>query len=133
MNSQDGANPTILILEDTQEHLAQLEGILAKEGYRILGHKKPGSAIKALVRNEVALVILDIRLAGKDRFDLCETFKAEKAVPELFISQSPDPAARAKAFEAGDDDYITKPFHEPEVLARVKAVLDSFWSMSKNH
>ena len=72
------------------------------------------------------LILLDILMPVMDGYEVCHKLKANvktAGIPVLFLSALSDPADKVKAFDAGAVDYITKPLHETEVLARVKTHL----------
>jgi DNA-binding response OmpR family regulator len=71
------------------------------------------------------LVILDIRLPGKDGFDVCRELRRHSiSVPVLMLTARSDVADRVKGLKLGADDYLSKPFEVEEFLARIEALLD---------
>ena len=91
-------------------------------------------ALAAAKQQPPGLFILDIRMPEMDGFELCRQLKKEPttcSVPVIFISGLNDSADKVKAFDIGGQDYITKPFEDTEVLARVKLHLEVS-SMRKN-
>jgi DNA-binding response OmpR family regulator len=69
------------------------------------------------------LIMLDVMLPGTNGFDVCRAIRAASTVPIIFITARTGEEDRLRGFEAGADDYVTKPFSPREVVARVKAVL----------
>jgi DNA-binding response OmpR family regulator len=77
----------------------------------------------ALAKGPVDLITLDVRLGGEDGFNLAREVRAKNNVPIIMISGKGDMIDRIVGLELGADDYIAKPFHMREVLARIRAVL----------
>jgi len=113
---------TVLVVEDNTDDLDKLREILKKQGYEVLTQKTVESAQKTLSKRPVDLLVLDVMLDDKESYHLCELVKKDtnlRDIPVIFISVKTDGPAKAKGFDAGAEDYITKPFHSAEVLARV--------------
>jgi two-component system OmpR family response regulator len=77
----------------------------------------------ALEKGTVDLVILDVMLQHEDGFSLCRRLRAASSVPVIMLTALADHTDRVVGLELGADDYLTKPFDQRELLARVKAVL----------
>ena len=113
----------ILIVDDEPDVRTILREFFELEGYRV-GEARDGHEMRAhLERHPVTLVTLDINLPGQDGFALAREVRATRNVPIVMISGKQDPVDTVVALELGADDFITKPFHLREVLARVRAVL----------
>ena len=113
----------VLIVDDEPEIRTLLREYFELEGYRV-SEAKDGAELRAhLEKHPVSLVTLDINLPGEDGFALAREIRAKRNVPIVMISGKQDPIDRIVGLELGADDYITKPFHLREVLARVRAVL----------
>jgi signal transduction histidine kinase len=113
----------LLIVDDTPANLRLLSIILTRQGYQVRKAITPYLALNAVERNLPALILLDINMPEMNGYQLCEKLKENpntREVPIIFISALDDVFDKIKAFEAGGDDYITKPFQEAEVLIRVK-------------
>jgi two-component system OmpR family response regulator len=117
-------DPTsILIVDDAPDVRAILREFLELEGYRV-SEARDGNEMRAhLDRHPVSLITLDINLPGQDGFALAREIRATRNIPIVMISGKQDPVDRVVALELGADDFVTKPFHLREVLARVRAVL----------
>jgi PAS domain S-box-containing protein len=112
----------ILIVDDEPASLEILSEILSLEGYRVQPAKNGQMALKTIRKSLPDLVLLDIMMPGLTGFDVCHKLKTNdrtKDIPVIFISALQIAPEKVRAFEAGAVDYITKPFHVPEVLARV--------------
>jgi formate hydrogenlyase transcriptional activator len=116
----------ILIVDDEITNLQLLAGLLEKEGYQVRPAEKAQTALEAALAKPPGLILLDVRMPGMDGFELCRRLKNDKRtqhVPILFVSALQDTEARVQGFEAGGVDFISKPFQESEILARVETHL----------
>ncbi|SMP76923.1 His Kinase A (phospho-acceptor) domain-containing protein [Desulfonatronum zhilinae] len=122
----ESAASSILIVDDVAANLHLLSGMLKDQGFKVRPATSGAMALEAARRLPPDLVLLDINMPGMDGFEVCRRLKADQAladIPVLFISALEDAADKVRAFEAGGRDYITKPFHVEEVLARVRTHL----------
>ena len=126
MNNEN-KTATIMVIDDTPANLKLLEEMLRGRGYRVMQFPRGAMALKAAAKNPPDLILLDIMMPEMDGFEVCRRLKAEerlKEIPVLFISSLDDTDSKLKAFSEGGVDYVTKPFQETEVLARVKTHLE---------
>ncbi|TAD75562.1 MAG: EAL domain-containing protein [Oscillatoriales cyanobacterium] len=126
--SQPDSVPDILIVDDTPENLKLLAALLAAESYHIRKALSGSMALKAVAADPPDLILLDIMMPDMDGYSVCETLKTDPAtagIPVLFLSGLSDAFDKVRAFEVGGADYITKPFHGQEVLARVRIHLEA--------
>ncbi len=127
-NSSDTHKGNIQIVDDTPENLDVLVSILTKNGYEVRPAIDGETALAAVRSDPPDLILLDILMPGMSGFDVCEQLKTDKRarhIPVLFISALHETESKINAFEAGGVDYITKPFQETEVLARVRTHLET--------
>ena len=120
MNSNKG---NILIVDDTLENLQLLSNTLTDQGYKIRGAAKGQMAIRTARSFPPDLILLDIKMPGMDGYEVCEHLKADEQtrdIPVIFISALDEVIDKVRAFQVGGVDYITKPFHVEEVLARIE-------------
>ena len=114
---------TILVVDDDPDVRLLLLECLEMEGYRVI-EAPDGAGLKlALTTSKIDLVTLDLNLGGEDGFALAREIRTRQNIPIIMISGKSDTIDRVVGLELGADDYITKPFHLREVLARVRAVL----------
>ena len=116
----------ILVVDDEIPNLQLLAGLLEKEGYQVRPAEKAQTALEAALAKPPGLILLDVRMPDMDGFELCRRLKKDKRtqhVPILFVSALQDTETRVQGLEAGGVDFISKPFQEPEILARVKTHL----------
>lgn len=118
---------TVLIVDDSRIHLSNLRAILSKAGYKtLMAH----SGIEALgtVREQLPdVVLLDVLMPDLTGYETCERMRAiagAEQIPVLFMTGLHDADSKLKGFAAGAVDYITKPFEEGELLARVRTHLN---------
>jgi len=113
----------ILVVDDEIDNLRLLTELLSEEGYQIRPAEKPLLAIEAALAQPPCLILLDVRMPEMDGFEVCERLKQDERtrdIPIIFISALQDVQSRIQGFEAGGVDFISKPFQEQEVLARVR-------------
>jgi len=116
----------ILIVDDVVENLKLLSEILSKKGYRVRVSPNGKLALRSVQIKLPDLILLDVRMPEMDGYEVCRNIKANKkteSIPIIFISANDDISSKIKAFEEGGIDYITKPFQENEILARISTHL----------
>ena len=112
----------VIIVDDTPGSLQLLEEILTEGGYRVRAFSRGRQALAAAAHEPPELIMLDITMPEMSGYHVCERLKADawlSAIPVIFISALSDPFDKVTAFGCGGVDYVTKPFHGSEVLARV--------------
>ncbi len=114
----------ILVVEDDENLRVALEDNLDDEGYRVTAVADGRSALKALAKGDVELVILDIMLPDIDGYAVCKQIR-EKSYPVrvLMLTARTLESDLVTGFDAGADDYLSKPYRLRELLARVGALL----------
>jgi DNA-binding response OmpR family regulator len=117
------AHVQILVVDDEAEVRALLRAGLEPEGYTVLEAEDGAGLMAQLEAHPVDLITLDVRLSGEDGFALAREVRAKRNVPIVMISGKGDMIDRVVGLELGADDYIAKPFHMREVVARIRAVL----------
>jgi two-component system, OmpR family, response regulator len=116
--------PRILVVEDDAALRDSLAVALRAEGYEVESADDGLRGLELLDAFRPDLAVLDVRLpAGPDGLELARTLRAKGDVPVLFLSALGGLADRLAGFEAGGDDYLTKPFSTAELLVRVQALL----------
>lgn len=121
LNSDDPE--TILIIDDCPDNLNLLSRILSQTQYKV--HLAPSGklALQFIQSKLPDLILLDILMPQMDGYTVCEQLKISQKtqnIPVIFISALQDISDKFKAFSQGGVDYITKPFHEQEVLIRIE-------------
>ncbi|MEL6694388.1 MAG: response regulator transcription factor [Pseudomonadota bacterium] len=111
-----------LVIEDDPRVRRTLKGVLEEEGYLVI-ERENGDAVVDIVQTEsFGIVTLDVQLGGQNGFDILRDIRTVSRVPVIMVTGRDDVFDRVVGLEIGADDYITKPFHVREVLARVRAV-----------
>ena len=113
----------VLIVEDEIPSLRLLADLLTNQGYQVRPAERPQLAIDAAIAQPPALILMDVRMPEMDGFEVCKRLKQDARtcdIPIVFISALQDVNDRVQGFAAGGVDFITKPFQEEEVLARVR-------------
>lgn len=113
----------ILIVEDEMEIRNILKLYLLKEGYDVTEAEDGEVAIKLFYEKPFDLVVLDIMLPKKDGWSVLREIKKYSSVPVMILSARDDDEDELFGFEIGTDEYITKPFNNKILLARIKALI----------
>lgn len=117
---------TILIVEDDATLRETLTYNLQKQGYTVeaVGDGRVGVDAARRLASNLELIILDLMLPKLEGFEVCRILRNEKInIPILMLTARDDEIDRVVGLEIGADDYISKPFHMRELLARIKAHL----------
>lgn len=113
----------ILVVDDEPEVRALLRTFFEREGFAVSEAKDGAELFARLDEHPIDLVTLDLSLGREDGLNLASRIRAARNVPIVMITGKDDTIDRVVGLELGADDYIAKPFHLREVLARVRAVL----------
>ena len=116
-------NGHILVVDDQQEICDVVEEYLTGEGYRVSTAHDGAGMRRILSQSSIDLVILDLMLPGEDGLALARALRSESAIGIIILTGRGETVDRIIGLEMGADDYLPKPFHLRELLARVKAVL----------
>ena len=118
---------TLLVVDDTPASLGVVCDTLRHEGVRVLLAESGAAAREVLARTSPDLVLLDVVMPGEDGFTVCASLQAQPAwrgIPVIFLTAIDDAGQKVRAFAAGAVDYVTKPVHVPELVARVRVQLE---------
>ncbi len=115
----------LILLVDDEASIVQLAQLyLEREGFRVISASDGQAALDAVVRQNPALMVLDVMLPKLDGFEVCRRLRADdNPVAILMLTARDDDIDKIVGLELGADDYLTKPFNPRELVARVKAIL----------
>lgn len=122
----DNASATILVVEDDASVARMLQATLEVEGYVPLVAGTGEEGVDLAVRECPHLILLDLMLPGMDGFEVMENLRGNARtahIPVVVVSARHDTALKVRAFESRVDDYLTKPFHNDELVARIRTQL----------
>ena len=117
----------VLIVDDNPENLQVLGNYLQKESYDLEFALDGKSALDWIDRKNFDLILLDIMMPGMDGFEVCTRLKGDiktRDIPVIFLTANADTDCTIKAFDLGAADYVTKPFNQKELLARVHTQIE---------
>ena len=113
----------ILVVDDDAELRALLQSYLGAQGYEVVAVESGQALRRELAAGSFDLVILDLMLPGDDGLSLCRELRATSSLPILMLTARGDELDRIVGLEMGADDYLPKPFHPRELLARIRSIL----------
>ncbi|WP_305045985.1 response regulator [Geoalkalibacter sp.] len=120
------SNENVLVIEDEEDILALVHYNLAREGYTVTPVTTGEEGLKAAARQRPDLILLDLMLPGMDGLEICRRLKKNPetaSVPIIMVSARGEEADVVAGLELGAEDYVTKPFSNKVLLARIKTVL----------
>ena len=126
MDGAPARAPTILIVDDTAANVAVLADHLGDHGFAVLVAQDGEEGIERARYGRPDLILLDVMMPGMGGFDTCTRLKADEAtrdIPVIFMTALSDIGDKITGYKVGGVDYVTKPFHTEEVLARVNTHL----------
>lgn len=113
----------LLIVDDLADNLRVLSNTLSNQGYRVRCVRNGAMALMGAKAAPPDVILLDIRMPEMDGYEVCRRLKSDPElchIPIIFLSALDEALDKAKAFDVGGADYISKPFQVEEVLARVQ-------------
>ncbi|MEO5341005.1 MAG: response regulator transcription factor [Magnetococcus sp. MYC-9] len=113
----------ILIVDDDPEICSLVSRFFEKNGFRVSAVSDGNGLWTAMKGEPVDLVVLDLMLPDEDGLVLCRNLRANSNIPVIILSARGEDLDRIIGLEMGADDYLAKPFHPRELLARVRSVL----------
>jgi two-component system alkaline phosphatase synthesis response regulator PhoP len=118
--------PTILLVDDDPDIREFVTFNLAKEGYNVVTAKDGAEGVEAVKKHRPDLVLLDVMMPGMDGIEACEAIRTNPDIASTliaFLSARGEDYSQVAGFDAGADDYITKPIRPKVLVSRVKALL----------
>ncbi|WP_203247666.1 response regulator transcription factor [Sporosarcina beigongshangi] len=114
---------TILLVDDEHRMLDLLELFLEPHGFNCTKADNGKKGLEIVEQEKVNLVLLDVMMPDMDGWEVCKKIREISTIPVIMLTARSDKADLVKGLEFGADDYITKPFDERELVARVNALL----------
>ena len=123
---------TILVCDDDKEIVDAIEIYLMQEGYNIIKAYDGEMALDILSKEKVDLIIIDVMMPKLDGIHATLQIRKESSVPIIILSAKTEDSDKILGLNIGADDYVTKPFNPPELVARVKSQLRRVEVLSNN-
>lgn len=122
MANREISKSTILIVDDVRHNVQVLSQLVRNEGHRVIAAFDGKDALTLARKRKPDLVLMDVLMPEMDGYSVCEQFKKDpvlREIPIVFLSALSDVESKVRGFEVGGIDYITKPFQQEEVVARI--------------
>jgi two-component system, OmpR family, response regulator ChvI len=116
-------SPTIALVDDDRNILTSVSIALQSEGFAVRVYSDGETALKALLDNPPDLAVLDIKMPRMDGMELLRRLREKSSIPTIFLTSKDDELDEALGLAMGADDYITKPFSQRLLIARIRAIL----------
>jgi two-component system response regulator RegX3 len=113
----------ILVVEDEESFSDALSYMLRKEGFEVAVAGTGPQALEEFDRSGADLVLLDLMLPGLSGTEVCRALRSRSSVPVIMLTAKDGEIDKVVGLELGADDYVTKPYHTRELVARIRAVL----------
>ncbi|CAN5404350.1 hybrid sensor histidine kinase/response regulator [soil metagenome] len=118
--------PLILVVDDNPLNVEPLCDLLEAMGYRVAEAYNGAAALQAVQENPPDLILLDIMMPGMNGFEVCRRLKGDPhsaKIPVVFVTALAETEDKVAGIDAGGDDFLTKPFNRPLLLARIRSLL----------
>jgi two-component system, OmpR family, response regulator RegX3 len=113
----------VLVIEDEESYLEALSYMLSKEGFEVVEARDGATGIDEFDRHGADIVLLDLMMPGLPGTEVCRQLRLRGAVPVIMLTARDSEVDKVVGLELGADDYVTKPFSQRELVARIRAVL----------
>lgn len=117
-----GRDGTVLVVDDVERNLQVVGELLAKQRYEVFFATSGPAALERVAARAPDLILLDLMMPGMDGIEVCRRLQCDpttQGIPIIFLTADQEAETGVRALGEGAVDYITKPFHAPELLARV--------------
>jgi len=113
----------IMVVDDDPQIRRVLRTALVAQGYEVADARNGEEALEKVRDEKIDLLILDMNMPGMSGLETCRTIRSTSDIPIIMLTVRDAEADKVEALDAGADDYMTKPFGSPELLARIRAAL----------
>ncbi|HYW18765.1 MAG TPA: two-component system response regulator [Nodularia sp. (in: cyanobacteria)] len=126
VNDFDSELPTVLVVDDNTASRITASALLSMEGYEVIEAESGPTALLLVKRKQPDLILLDVMMPIMDGFEVCKLLKQDehtRLIPIIFITALNDKRSLIRGIEVGGDDFLSKPFDNVELVARVKSLV----------
>lgn len=126
MPAANGPRPVILVADDDPHNRNLLSDLLSAQGFEVVTAPDGDRALEALQHRHISMVLLDVLMPRRTGFAVCQVIKSEpqtRLIPVVLVTGLTNKEDRIEGIECGADDFLSKPFHKEELLARVRSLL----------
>lgn len=126
MNTPAAGAPLLLVVDDNPMNVEPLCDLLEAMGYRVATALDGATALQVVEEQQPDLILLDIMMPGMNGYEVCRRLKQNPRsarIPVVFVTALSETEDKVKAIESGGDDFLTKPFNRPILLARIRSLL----------
>jgi putative two-component system response regulator len=126
VNHSYSERPRVLVVDDHPSSRMTAVALLSVEGYDVIEAESGPEALEMVNTSNPDLILLDVMMPGMDGFEVCRRLKQDeqtRLTPIVFVTALDDRRSRLRGIEAGGDDFLTKPFDQLELSARVKSLI----------
>lgn len=113
----------VLVIEDEESYREALSYMLRKEGFDVVEAPDGAEGLAEYDRGGADIVLLDLMMPGMSGTEVCRQLRLQSTVPVIMVTARDAEVDKVVGLELGADDYVTKPFSQRELLARIRAVL----------
>lgn len=113
----------IMVVDDDPQIRRVLRASLVAQGYEVVDARNGEEALETLRDGKLDLIILDVNMPGMSGLETCRTIRSTSDISIIMLTVRDAESDKVEALDAGADDYMTKPFGSPELLARIRAAL----------
>jgi two-component system KDP operon response regulator KdpE len=113
----------ILVVDDDPQIRRAMKAALTARGYEVSDARTGDEALEKLRSEAFDLILLDVNMPGSSGMEICRVIRSSSDIAIIMLTVNNTEKSKVEALDAGADDYVTKPFSTPELLARIRATL----------
>jgi DNA-binding response OmpR family regulator len=122
-HASQARRPCVLVVDDDTEYIAMMKLILRKTGFDVSGASSCQDALEKCENINPDIILLDLMMPDVDGFETFNLLRKKTNAPIIFISASSNQDHAVRSLQIGGDDYVSKPFYYPEVIARIQTAI----------